>query len=68
MGRLTSTEEGSGRVEREAVAGGRDCDRSAVHKRHTMTMYAYDTCGLEGGAAATHFELNSVSVDVVGIR
>jgi hypothetical protein len=35
---------------------------------HTLTAMAKDNCGTEGGAGGGHFTINSVSIDVIGIR
>jgi hypothetical protein len=35
---------------------------------HTLTLSLSDTCGLEGGKSGAHFKVDSVSIDVVGLR
>jgi len=35
---------------------------------HVVTVATRDTCGEEGGIATEHFTINSISIDVVGVR
>jgi hypothetical protein len=35
---------------------------------HTLTVEAKDECGVNGGKASGHYTINSVSIDVIGIR
>jgi hypothetical protein len=35
---------------------------------HTLTVKGRDQCGLNGGPATKHFTINSVSIDVIGVR
>jgi hypothetical protein len=35
---------------------------------HRLTLAASDTCGWSGGVAASHFTINLVSIDVIGVR
>jgi hypothetical protein len=35
---------------------------------HTFTIRARDDCGTEGGSAESHFKINSVAIDVIGLK
>ncbi len=37
-------------------------------ERHVLTATATDTCGENGGVAIEHFRIESISLDVIGIR